>query len=86
MTYLYQVQRIERQFRVVTVINIALAVILISVFIGGTFAAIVYALNSPAEVTQMEHNGTVYECEHYSDGSMECSDINDPDIGFGQIK
>ena len=85
MSYLYQVERMDKQFRVVKYINIALVVILISVFLGGTIAGVVYTLNTP-EITHITHNNTVYQCDHYPNGDMECVDINDPDVGFGQIK
>jgi len=85
MTYLYRVEQLESQFRVVKYINIALIIILISVFAGGLIAGVAYTLNTP-EVTQVLHDGTMYKCYHYPDGDMECVNMNDPDIGFGQIK
>jgi len=87
MSYLYQVERIEKQLRVIRIINIALIVILSGVFVGGLIVGFYNLLTIPEyEITRMANNGTIFECKHYPNGDMSCFDINDPDVGFGQIQ
>jgi hypothetical protein len=35
-------------------------------------------------IRNYELNGHVYKCEHYYDGTMNCFDRDDPEIGFGR--
>lgn len=54
----------------------------------GALAASAYFLFSapkrnPAQTT-IEYEGVTYLCLHYSNGEMECSSVEDPDIGFGR--
>ena len=87
MSYLYQVERIEKQLRVTRIINVALVVILSVVFIGGLIAGFYYLLTIPEyETTRMANNGAIYECKHYPNGDMSCVDVNDPDVGFGRTQ
>lgn len=34
--------------------------------------------------TTIEYEGVTYSCLHYSNGEMDCSSVDDPDIGFGR--
>jgi heme A synthase len=87
MSYLYQVERIEKQLRATRIINWALVVILITIFIGGLVAGFYSLLTIPEyEITRMANNGTIYECKHYPNGDMSCVDVNDPDVGFGRTQ
>jgi len=87
VSYLYQVERIEKQLRVTRIINVALVVILSVVFIGGLIAGFYYLLTIPEyETTRMANNGAIYECKHYPNGDMSCVDTNDPDVGFGRTQ
>ena len=87
MSYLYQVERMEKQLKVTSIINIALVVILSAIFIGGLSAGFYYLLTIPEyEITRIPNNGTVFECKHYPNGDMDCVDINDPDVGFGRTQ
>ena len=87
MSYLYQVERMEKQLKVTHIINISLVVILTAIFIGGLIAGFYFLLTIPEyEITRIPNNGTIFECKHYPNGDMSCFDINDPDVGFGQIQ
>ena len=69
--------RLEKQLTATKIINTALVVIMLSIFIGGLVIGIYNLFTIP-------NNGTVFECKHYPNGDMECFDLNDPDVGFGQ--
>jgi len=77
--------RLEKQLTATKIINTALVVIMLSIFIGGLVIGIYNLFTIPRyETTRIPLGNTVYECDHYPNGDMECFDLNDPDVGFGQ--
>lgn len=58
------------------------------VLVLGALAGSAYFLFSAPKTnpvqTTIEYEGVTYKCLHYSNGEMECSNVDDENIGFGR--
>ena len=75
--------------RHIRILNIALAIVVISVFVFALFGSMYFFVQTrrmEQTVTQTyELRGELYTCEH-TPGGMECWLVSDPDVGFGRTE
>lgn len=61
-----------------------LIVIMGLLIIGALLGSAYFAFSIPkTEITFITYEGITYQCEHYSNGDMNCRDVDDPDVVGG---
>ena len=69
-------------------IDRALLAIGVAIVVGAIVLSINFLFFIPRlqDVTIIELNGATYSCMHYSNGDMQCVDVNDPEVGGGRAQ